>query len=82
MRYVNSDPASGNVYLWSPAPVSVPPGYHKIWDWVKRNAPTATSWGWNDQHGIAEKTKGKLSHQFCRSLHYNDNREISRKRTR
>jgi hypothetical protein len=26
-----------NVYIWSPAPGSVPPNYHTIWGWVKES---------------------------------------------
>jgi hypothetical protein len=35
MRNLNSEPARRDVYLWSPAPVSVPPGYHKVLEPVK-----------------------------------------------
>jgi hypothetical protein len=35
MRNVNGERADRVLYLWSPAPVSVPPGYHKIPEPVK-----------------------------------------------
>ena len=72
MRYVNADPARGNVYLWSRAPLSVDRAYHRIWGWVKSNAPSATSWGQGGAYAIVQKTIGKLSHQFCRSVLCND----------
>jgi len=39
----------------------------------------ATSWGWIVSDKIVEMTIGKLSHEICRSLVNNDNREISDK---
>jgi len=80
MRKLNSDPTRRDVYLWSPAPDSVPPGYHKIWGWVKRNAPSATSWGRGKTDGIEEKTIGKLSYEFRRSLPLNDDTQRCRVR--
>jgi hypothetical protein len=73
MRYTNSEPAGGDVYLSSPPPASVPPGYHKIQGWVKRNAPTPTFWGWGSTEGIVEETIGKVAYQSCRSLLCNGN---------
>jgi hypothetical protein len=35
MRKVKSDWAAGDIYLSSPAPASVPVGYHKIWGAVR-----------------------------------------------
>jgi hypothetical protein len=35
MSYLNSAPASSDVYLWSLAPVLVPPGYDNILGTVK-----------------------------------------------
>jgi len=35
MRNLNSDAASVDVHIWSPAPVSVVADYHKIWGPVK-----------------------------------------------
>jgi hypothetical protein len=72
MRNLNSDPASRNVHLWSPAPALVPPGYHKILGAVKRNAPTATSWGQGKGYEIVEKMKGKLLDYSAGILHNND----------
>jgi len=43
----------------------------------QRNAATATSWGWGKTDGIREKTKGKLTYHFGRSLLYNDKRLVS-----
>jgi hypothetical protein len=45
---------------------------HKILRPVKRNAPTATSWGWGEAYEIVEMTKGKLSYEFRGSLGNND----------
>jgi len=72
MSYLNADPASRDVHLWSPVPVSVPPGYHKMLEAVKRIAPTATSWGWGDADGIVEMTKGKLLYCPAGILHNRD----------
>jgi hypothetical protein len=59
MRYVKSDPASMDVHISSPAPVSVRLGYHKILGWVKRNAPAATSLGRGSAFAPAGKMIGK-----------------------
>ena len=56
MSYLNADPASRDVHLWSPVPVSMPSGYHKMLEAVKRIAPTATSWDRGGVYGIAEET--------------------------
>jgi hypothetical protein len=72
MRNLNSQPVDMDVYIWSPGPHSVDRGYHKILGWVKRNAPTATSWGRGEAYGIVEITKGKLTYHICRSLPCND----------
>ncbi|HVO83030.1 MAG TPA: SpoIIE family protein phosphatase [Syntrophobacteria bacterium] len=42
--------------------------YHEIPGWVKRSAPTPTSWGSGKIYRIAEKTICKHSYQFCGSL--------------
>ncbi len=60
MRNLNWEPAGGEVYLSSPPPASVKPGYHKIWECAKRNAPTAPFWGRGEACEIVEKMKGKL----------------------
>jgi hypothetical protein len=75
MRKLNSDPASGNVYISSPAPGSVNRGYHKIRGGVKRNVPTATSGGWGKTDEIEEMTIDKLAYQFGKSLPFNDFRK-------
>ena len=72
MSYLNAHAAGRNVYLWSPAPVSMDRGYHKIWEWVKRNAPAARSWGRGKADGIGEMTIDKLAYAFRRSLRFND----------
>ena len=59
-----------------PAPASVDRAYHKTWGWVKKNAPTATSWGWGKVEGIGEKTRCKLAYQFRGSLVNNDMRKV------
>ena len=69
MRNLNAERAGVDVHLSSMTPTSVNQGYHKTWGWVKRTAPTATSWGWGGADGIVELTKGKLSDQFGRLLH-------------
>jgi len=46
--------------------------YHKIWGWVKKDAPTATSWGGDDQDGIAEMTIYKLAYRLGGCLLSND----------
>jgi len=69
MRDLSSEPASSDVHLWSAVPDSVPPGYHKIRGWVKRNALTATFWGGDEAYVIVEMTICKLSYEFRRSLH-------------
>jgi len=71
------DSANRVVYLWSPAPASVPAGYHKILGGVKRNDPTATSWGQGRACGIVEETICKAAYQLCRSLPYNDNATLA-----
>jgi len=60
MRKLNPEPSRRNVHISSPAPVSVPPGYHKIPGAVKRSAPTATSWGWGGAYEIVEKMIGNF----------------------
>jgi hypothetical protein len=72
MRYVNAEPARRDVYIWSPGSVALNRAYHKIWGWVKRNAPTATSWGRGRIYGIAEMTICKVAYEFRRSLLSND----------
>ena len=72
MSYVKAEPASKNVHLWSPAPASVNRAYHKIWGWVKRNAPTAIYWGGGEAYGIVEQTICKVAYQCGRSLPSND----------
>jgi len=76
MSYLNSEPASGDVYRSSPAPASVNRGYHKIRGSVKGIAPTAISWGLGKAEGIGEMTICKLADQFGRSLPSNDKGEI------
>ena len=44
MRNLNSDPASRDVHISSPATASVFPGYHNILAGVKRNTAAAKSW--------------------------------------
>jgi hypothetical protein len=44
-RKVNSEPASRDLYLSSPALAWVRPSYHKILEAVKRWRITAASWG-------------------------------------
>ena len=78
MRYVKAEPASSDVHLWSSGPGSVLSGYHKVREWVKGHASTATSWGWGDADGIVEMTKGKLTYHFGRSLPSNDNPTLAR----
>ena len=72
MRNLNSDPTRRDVYLWSPARAAVVPGYHKIWERVKRIAPSPTSWGRGRIYGTLEETIGKLADHFGRSLPSND----------
>ena len=68
MSYVKPEPASGDVYLWSPVPGSVLSGYHKIRGSVTEHGATATSWGRSGAYEIAEVTIYKLSYQFRGSL--------------
>ena len=75
--YPKADPVRRSVRLRSPAPALVNRGYHKVWEWVKRNAPTATSWGRGKIYVIAEKTICKVAYQFRRSLVNNDKATIS-----
>jgi hypothetical protein len=46
--------------MWSPAPISVIPTYHKIWGLVKSSAQTPRSWGSMGGHINVGKMKGKL----------------------
>jgi hypothetical protein len=69
MSYVKSEPTRRELHIWSPARVSVGRAYHEIWSWVKRTAPTSTSWGRGETSGIAEKTVCKAAYQLCRLLH-------------
>jgi hypothetical protein len=68
MRYVKSDPTGRDVHLSLPAPCSVDRAYHEILGVVKRNAPTATSWGRGKTDGIEEMTIYKLLYHFDGSL--------------
>jgi len=52
MSYVNPEPSRRIVYLWSPAPVSVPPGYHKICGAVKGSKITPISWEYPEGQDI------------------------------
>jgi len=45
MRNLNSESASGDLYISSPTPASVNRAYHEIWEPVKKGGPTAISWG-------------------------------------
>ena len=72
MRYVNSDALRGNVYLWSPAPVSVPPGSHKILEAVKRIAPTRNTLGPGQRLRNRRRDSCKVACQFCKILGNND----------
>ncbi|MBP1699611.1 MAG: hypothetical protein H6Q41_4799 [Deltaproteobacteria bacterium] len=76
MSKVKSHWPAGDVYLSSSAPASVDRAYHKIQGSVKRNTPTATSWGRGDGYGLAEKTICKAAYQFRGSLGLNDIRNV------
>jgi len=60
MRKITSDPAGMDVRLSSPAPASMPSGYHKILKPVKGCRATPPSWGSMRCNKNVEKTKGKL----------------------
>jgi hypothetical protein len=45
MSYLNADRAGRDVHLWSPAPASVPSGYHKILGSVNGSKVAPPSWG-------------------------------------
>jgi hypothetical protein len=72
MRKLKSHWAAGDVYLSSPARVSVGRDYHKIRGSVKKHASTAISCGRSKPTGSAKRTIYKLPHQFRRSLLHND----------
>ena len=72
MRNLNAERAGMDVHLSSPAPVSVPPGYHKILGAVKRNAPTAISWGRSASGGTMELTGGNGAQRNCRPVERRD----------
>ena len=50
MRKPKSDLAGRNVHISPPAPVSVPPSYHKILGAVKRKKGCSPSWGHARNH--------------------------------
>ena len=77
MRYTKSDRAGGDVHLSAMAPTSMDRAYHKVWEWVKGIAPTATSWGWGETDEIVEKTICKISHEFPGSLLCNDKASVA-----
>jgi hypothetical protein len=56
MSYLNAERAGRGVHLSSLVPDSVDRSYHEIWGWVKRNAPTVTSWGRGGASVVVEKT--------------------------
>jgi hypothetical protein len=60
MSNPNSEPASSDVHIWSPAPVSVNRAYHKILELVKRSRISPPSWGSVGCHRSVEKMEGKL----------------------
>jgi hypothetical protein len=68
MREVNFDSPNRTVYLWSPARASVDRDYHRIWGWVKRNAPSATSWGRGGAYQAGGETICKAPSRFGRTL--------------
>jgi hypothetical protein len=72
MRKVNADCASGQVYLSSPALASVTRAYHRIWAWVKKDAPTAISGVGARPTESAKMTVTKLAYRFTGSLGNND----------
>jgi hypothetical protein len=45
MRYLNSEPAGGDVYLSSMAPTSVDRAYHRILEGIKGRRITPPFWG-------------------------------------
>jgi hypothetical protein len=72
MRYVKSEPTSSDVYLWSPAPASVLPGYHKILGAAKGWRTTPPSWGYTGGRRSVGKMLPKLAYWGSRSLYTND----------
>ena len=74
MRNLNSELASSDVHISSPAPGSVNRGYHEIVGTFKRNTPTPTSGGRGKTDWIEEMTIVKLAYRFSGSLPSNDER--------
>jgi hypothetical protein len=79
MRYVKAEPASGDVYIWSLAPASVLPGYHKILRTVKETKVAAASFTFDLARGsgcaiISRLTKNK-TFSLPRALVLNHRRE-------
>jgi hypothetical protein len=64
MRTLNSEPASSDVHLWSPAPASVHSGYHKLLEPVKGCNVTPPSWG--SMHSHKSLKKKSRSHAATR----------------
>jgi len=76
MSYVKAKPANTDVHIWSAVPVSVNRASHKIWEAVKGRRATPPSWGCSFGYKTAGKMITKLSHQFCRLLHNNDQGQL------
>jgi hypothetical protein len=62
MSYLNAEPAGGDVYLSSPPPASVNPGYHTILGAVKRWTDTPPSGGSMGRHRSVGKMIVKLAY--------------------